>query len=107
MPSAPDLVYPLGYVRGIDGFRGAAILLVLIFHISPRFTGGFLGVDLFFVLSGFLITGILLRSGSGDGLFDFYRRRALRLLPALLAFCALYLAFAFAALPDFALPQPT
>ena len=95
--------YPLGYVRGIDGFRGVAILLVLIFHVSPRFTGGYLGVDLFFVLSGFLITGILLRAGSADGfgLLGFYRRRALRLLPALFAFCLLFLAFALVALPDF------
>ena len=103
MAAAPDPVYPLGYVRGIDGFRGVAILLVLFFHTSPRFTGGYLGVDLFFVLSGFLITGILLREDSADGrgLLDFYRRRALRLLPALVAFCLLFLAFAFAALPDF------
>jgi len=91
--------YPLGYVRGIDGFRGVAILLVLLFHVSPRFTGGYLGVDLFFVLSGFLITGILLR-GSANGLLGFYRRRALRLLPALFAFCLLFLAFALVALPD-------
>ena len=72
----------------IEGLRGAAILLVVLFHASvPAFAGGFVGVDLFFVLSGFFITGLLVRERESTGdvsLGDFYGRRALRLLPALL-----------------------
>ncbi len=94
--------YPLGYMPALDGLRGVAILLVLTFHTVTGFTGGFLEFDLFFVLSGYLITGILLREKTLDraALLEFYRRRALRLLPALLLVCLVYLAFAFLFLPD-------
>jgi peptidoglycan/LPS O-acetylase OafA/YrhL len=94
--------YPLGYIPALDGLRAVAILLVIVVHTVPQFTGGFLGVDLFFVLSGYLITGILLREKALDRgtLLEFYRRRALRLLPALVVLCVVYLAFAFLALPD-------
>ena len=72
----------------IEGLRGVAILLVVLFHARvPALAGGFVGVDVFFVLSGFFITGLLVRERetSGDvGLGEFYGRRALRLLPALL-----------------------
>ena len=81
----------LSYQPALDGLRAIAVLMVLFHHdnIGNRagrvFTGGFLGVDVFFVLSGFLITGILLtaheRSGSTISL-DFWYRRARRLLPA-------------------------
>jgi peptidoglycan/LPS O-acetylase OafA/YrhL len=76
---------PPVHVPGLDGLRGVALLLVVLFHARiPGFANGDLGVDVFFVLSGFLITGILLRSADRGGisLADFYRRRALRLLPA-------------------------
>ncbi|MEU8954697.1 acyltransferase [Streptomyces sp. NPDC048518] len=69
----------------LDGLRGLAVLGVLLFH-AGRFDGGFLGVDLFFVLSGFLITGLLLTEIDRDGRVDllaFWGRRARRLLPAL------------------------
>lgn len=68
----------------LDGVRGVAILLVLAFHAN-LLPGGWLGVDLFFALSGFLITGLLLAEHErrGISLRWFYRRRALRLLPAL------------------------
>lgn len=80
-----------GHVSALDGIRGAAILLVFLFHAIayPGFwflNGGFLGVNLFFVLSGFLITMLLVREWDANGrisLRQFYRRRALRLLPAL------------------------
>ena len=72
---------------GLDGLRALAVLVVILFHLSPGFLpGGYLGVDIFFVISGFLITALLLREYDNDGrirLKDFWRRRARRLLPAL------------------------
>src|SRR4029079_86749 len=72
----------------IEGIRGVAILLVVGFHAGIRaLAGGFVGVDVFFVLSGFLITGLLAREVASAGDVDFqafYPRRARRLLPALL-----------------------
>ncbi|MGG7566221.1 acyltransferase family protein [Rhodovulum sp. DZ06] len=70
----------------IDGLRAVAVLPVILFHAGvPGFAGGFVGVDVFFVLSGFLITGILLREAEAGrfSLLDFYDRRARRILPAL------------------------
>lgn len=70
----------------IQGLRAVAVLLVLVFHLWPAvLPGGFVGVDVFFVISGYLITGVLLRGLAGGGwlsLIDFYARRARRLLPA-------------------------
>ena len=69
----------------LDGLRGLAVAGVLLFH-GDHLTGGFLGVDLFFVLSGFLITSLLLAESSENGsvgLGGFWARRARRLLPAL------------------------
>ena len=68
----------------LDGLRGAAVAGVVLFHLE-RLQGGFLGVDLFFVLSGFLITSLLLREARGSkiSLGAFWARRARRLLPAL------------------------
>ena len=70
----------------IQGMRAIAVLLVLIFHVFPNtLPGGYVGVDVFFVISGFLITGILLRSAESQGgvsYLKFYERRARRLLPA-------------------------
>ena len=75
------------FVPGLDGLRGVAVLAVLAFHAGLSWaTGGLLGVDVFFVLSGFLVTSLLLAefSGSGTiGLVRFWARRARRLLPAL------------------------
>ena len=77
-------------IPALDGLRGIAVLLVIAFHFGlPLPGGGSAGVLTFFVLSGYLITGILLR---GPRLRDFYLRRARRLLPAL----ALMLAFVLA-----------
>ncbi len=82
----------------LDGLRGLAVLGVLLFH-GDLLRGGFLGVDLFFVLSGYLITALLLVESDGRGRIDlgaFWLRRARRLLPAvfaLLAVVAAYLRF--------------
>jgi peptidoglycan/LPS O-acetylase OafA/YrhL len=78
----------LGHIPHLDGVRGVAILMVLAQHALHRRGGLTLGVDVFFVLSGFLITGLLLSEHDRDGrisLRGFYRRRAFRLMPALYA----------------------
>ena len=76
-----------GHVRALDGIRAVAVMLVLLFHLRfPGFSSGFLGVDIFFVLSGFLITTLLLTEHDRTGrisLSEFWARRARRLLPAL------------------------
>ena len=80
------------YRPEIDGLRAIAVLAVLFYHAKLTlngieiFSGGYIGVDIFFVISGYLITGILLRE-IDDGDFRigrFYMRRARRILPALL-----------------------
>jgi peptidoglycan/LPS O-acetylase OafA/YrhL len=79
-------VSALGRIPALDGLRGIAILLVLGGHAHHVIPGGAFGVDLFFVLSGFLITSLLVTEWSSTGrisLKAFFRRRALRLLPAL------------------------
>ena len=72
--------------QDLQGLRAVAVLLVVLDHAGLRFVdGGYVGVDVFFVLSGYLITGLLLRQASRDGrvrLRDFYVRRARRILPA-------------------------
>jgi len=73
------------HVAALDGLRGVAVAGVLVFH-DGHLTGGYLGVDLFFVLSGFLITTLLLAESNQNGeisLGAFWARRARRLLPAL------------------------
>ena len=91
-PTESDAVAPgrrrtLAHEPALDGLRGIAVMAVVVFHMD-RLKGGFLGVDLFFVLSGFLITSLLLdearTSANGNvGLGAFWARRARRLLPAL------------------------
>jgi peptidoglycan/LPS O-acetylase OafA/YrhL len=75
---------------GLDGMRAIAVALVVIYHLFPEspVRGGFIGVDVFFVISGFLITTLLLRESAETGriaLGAFWQRRARRLLPALAA----------------------
>ncbi len=77
-----------GRIEGLDGLRAFAVLVVLGFHLWPlTLPGGFLGVDVFFVISGFLITTLLVRERSSKGRINlpaFWIRRARRLIPALL-----------------------
>ena len=82
------MVAPMKYRADIDGMRAIAVLLVLVFHFSlvPAIKAGFLGVDVFYVISGFLITTIL-RKQLDTGTFslrNFYINRIRRLAPALL-----------------------
>jgi peptidoglycan/LPS O-acetylase OafA/YrhL len=87
-PAPPSAPKPrLSHLPALDGLRGLAVLGVLLFH-DGRLAGGYLGVDLFFVLSGFLITANLLAEHAGTGRINlraFWMRRARRLFPALLA----------------------
>src|SRR5262245_58290490 len=94
-----------GFIRELDGLRGIAILMVMVHRFWPR-TGvgvaadvagaGWIGVDLFFVISGFLIAGILLGTKGDPGYFrNFYARRALRILPLYYLFViGVFVAFA-------------
>jgi peptidoglycan/LPS O-acetylase OafA/YrhL len=77
-----------GFRRDISGLRAVAVLPILFSHIGVRgFGGGYIGVDVFFVISGYLITGILVRDMAAKrySLGEFYRRRILRIFPALFA----------------------
>lgn len=90
----------------LDGIRALAVIMVLGFHAAaPGATGGYLGVDVFFVLSGFLITSLLMTEIEATGTVAFgrfYLRRCLRLTPALLLMLAAYLVFAPIAWPQMA-----
>ncbi len=74
------------YRTDIQGLRAVAVLLVVLAHVGvTQFSGGYVGVDVFFVLSGFLITGLLISEAKrrrGISLANFYARRGRRILPA-------------------------
>ena len=75
----------IGYRLDIQGLRGLAVLFVLFYHIDENYIpGGFIGVDIFFVISGYLLTNLVyMRKQSGNfSLFDFYRGRVLRIIPS-------------------------
>lgn len=103
--SPPSTFVKLGYRPALDGLRGLAVLMVMLDHAgsylwqTDKLSGGGFGVDIFFVLSGFLITVLLLeewQKTGGISLKNFYARRALRLLPALfgvLLVCVAYAAY--------------
>ncbi len=87
-PAVPSkTARPREFFAGLDGLRALAILSVLVFHLHDGWLpGGFLGVDVFFVISGFLITSLLAREIADNGIIDlkgFWVRRARRLIPAL------------------------
>lgn len=105
---APDDTAPtssrLRYVPGLDGLRALSVTAVLLYHADVSWMpGGFLGVDVFFAISGYLITSLLLaeyRSRGGVSLGRFYLRRARRLLPALFLVLGCVALFAVIFLPD-------
>lgn len=85
MPTAPS---PSAGVlrRDIQGLRAVAVIAVIVFHLGAPLPGGFVGVDIFFVVSGFVITAMLMRELDRTGRIDlraFYIRRFKRLTPAL------------------------
>ncbi|MDL1898352.1 acyltransferase [Anaerolineae bacterium CFX7] len=93
-----------GYLPGLDGLRALAILAVLVYHADLVWLpGGFLGVEVFFVVSGYLITLLLRNEYRKHGAIrfgNFWRRRARRLLPALFVMLAAVLVWMVAFLPD-------
>jgi peptidoglycan/LPS O-acetylase OafA/YrhL len=93
----------LAYQPGLDGLRALAVAAVVVYHLEPAaLAGGFLGVDAFFVLSGYLITSLLVsewRHRGGIALGAFWARRARRLLPALFIVLAAVAVYAAVAVP--------
>lgn len=80
------------YRPEIDGLRAIAVISVIIYHLNENWlSGGFLGVDIFFVISGFLITGIIITEiqQNSFSLKQFYTRRIKRIYPAFIAVMAL------------------
>ncbi|MDR0588816.1 MAG: acyltransferase, partial [Burkholderiales bacterium] len=100
----PSNPHQKNYRPHIDGLRAIAVLSVVGYHFFPNWVkGGFVGVDIFFVISGFLIGGILLDSlyNHSFSIKDFYARRVKRIFPALIVVLAATLAFGgFALLPE-------
>lgn len=87
--NAPGCMSDRRHLPALDGLRGAAIMMVIAEHAGV-FPHGWVGVDLFFVLSGFLITGILVRAKERPHYYkNFFARRALRVFPAAFAYIAL------------------
>ncbi|GGI43087.1 acyltransferase family protein [Mammaliicoccus stepanovicii] len=76
------------YFYGLDGLRAIAVIAIIIYHLNPKWLpGGFLGVDTFFIISGYLITSLLLNEYKINGqinLFNFWKKRIKRLLPAVI-----------------------
>ncbi|WP_258239987.1 acyltransferase family protein [Pseudidiomarina homiensis] len=96
------------YRSEVDGLRAFAVLPVILFHAGfELFSGGYVGVDIFFVISGYLITSILLKELAQDkfSIIHFYERRARRILPALFAVMLACIPFAWAWLDPFALKE--
>jgi peptidoglycan/LPS O-acetylase OafA/YrhL len=91
------------YRPDVDGLRAAAVLSVVLYHLHVwRFSGGFVGVDIFFVISGFLITQLIRKEIAATGRFrfaNFYKRRVRRLFPALFFTIALSLVAASVLFP--------
>lgn len=103
-PEASRHLVRMRYMPGLDGLRAFAVTAVLLYHADLDWIpGGFMGVDVFFVISGYLITSLLLaeyKNRSRVGLGQFYLRRARRLLPALFLVLGVTSLFAVVFLPD-------
>ncbi len=109
-PTPPARPSARGHFRpDIEGLRAVAVLAVLAYHVRlPGFTGGLIGVDVFYVISGFLITGLLRRELLSTGSINFvtfYARRARRLLPAALLVIAVTVVVSFFTLSRLRFPD--
>jgi peptidoglycan/LPS O-acetylase OafA/YrhL len=96
------VIHAVGNRRDIDGLRALAVIPVVLFHYGLNgFSGGFVGVDVFFVISGYLITSIICREIEAGrfSLYDFWARRARRILPALSVVMAAALVVGWLLLP--------
>ncbi|MET7073897.1 acyltransferase family protein [Trueperella pyogenes] len=106
MPRIPTVESTPGStrIRGLDGLRAVGALFVIVFHLIPAIGGaGFIGVDMFFVISGFLITALLLKEHATTGRIDlraFLRRRYRRLVPAVVVMVVVSVALARAISDD-------
>ena len=103
-PAATPSVFHLGYQPGLDGIRAVSLILIMLFHsfilwpaaLNTLVPGAYIAVNMFFVLSGFLITALLLEERARHDRISFrsfYERRGLRLLPALVFILAVHLAY--------------
>ncbi len=103
-PKAALAAQHVSYRADIDGMRAIAVLIVVLFHAFPKLIpGGFIGVDIFFVISGYLISTILINEFGNNSFSyaNFYARRARRIFPALILVLSASLAFGWIALfPD-------
>lgn len=93
---------PISYREDINGLRAWAVVAVLLFHFQiPGFTAGFMGVDLFFVISGYLMTAIVIKGLEGQkfSLLQFYLARVRRIVPALMVLLAVLLVLGWFWLP--------
>ncbi|MFM5305147.1 acyltransferase family protein [Aeromonas caviae] len=101
--SPQPLSQPKAFRHDINGLRAWAVVAVVLYHFGiPGFSGGFVGVDVFFVISGFLMTGIII-AGFERGnfsLLDFYLSRARRIIPALLVLCLVLMVMGWFWLPS-------
>jgi peptidoglycan/LPS O-acetylase OafA/YrhL len=94
--------------QDINGLRAIAVIAVVLFHFGiTGFDGGFSGVDIFFVISGYLMTGIIFSKFEKNrfNLIDFYLARAARIIPALAVLCITLLIFAWFFLPPYEMKQ--
>ena len=100
-------IHDHSYFPHIDGLRALAVLAVLFFHFgTPGFAAGYLGVDIFFVISGFLVSRLILKDLENYGQMRFGRffaRRVRRLFPSLAAVCIITALFAYALLDLYSL----
>lgn len=89
--------HSIRYLYGLDGLRAIAVIAIIIYHLNPKWlSGGFLGVDTFFIISGYLITSLLIREYHHTGTIDllhFWKRRIKRLLPAVLFLLSIVLIY--------------
>jgi len=96
--------YTPTYIKGIDGIRAFAVLAVILFHIYPQaLPGGFTGVDIFFVISGYVVSSSLAKNYTSNFFqftIDFYARRIVRLIPILLFFLFVSIVFTTLFIPS-------